>query len=157
MSGKTRSKKRKPPSQGAGSGTLEGSAEAKRTAAVLLEVLAGLRATPDACDVLEVSANRYYQLEKRALQGFIAALEPLPRGRRKTPQDRIGELEREAQRLQRELTRSQALLRSMQRSIGVPGPTSKRNGKQPKRKRRPQPRAARTIKALRESSEESGE
>jgi len=150
-------KQSKPPSKKAGPKTLEGSAEAKKIAAVILEVLAGLRATPDACNALEISVNRYYVLETRALQGLIRALEPLPRGRRKTTQDRVGELEREAELLRRELTRSQALMRSMHRSIGVPSPTTKRNGKQPKRKRRPEARAMRTIKALREGSDESSE
>jgi len=70
-------KQSKPPSKKAGPKTLEGSAEAKKIAAVILEVLAGLRATPDACNALEISVNRYYVLETRALQGLISALEPL--------------------------------------------------------------------------------
>src|SRR5437660_12671441 len=55
---------------------VKGSAEAKKTAAVILEVLAGLRQTQDAAEALEISAGRYYAVEARAVQGLVAACEP---------------------------------------------------------------------------------
>ena len=57
------------------------SREAKRLAAVLLDVLAGARTPPQAAEVLGVSLPRYYQLEDRGLAGLVAACEARPRGR----------------------------------------------------------------------------
>ena len=100
--------------------TLTGSREAKRIAAVLLEVLSGERGPHEGSTALGISLSRYYVLETRALQGMISALEPQPRGRRKGPEDRIAELEREGRRLSQDLVRMQALLRASQRSLGLP-------------------------------------
>jgi hypothetical protein len=123
--------------------TLTGSREAKRLAAVLLEVLSGERGPQAGCAALGISLSRYYVLETRALQGMIAALEPLPKGRQKRPEDRIAEVERERKRLERELARSQALLRASQRSLGLPsakpgrrGKVTKATGKRKRRQRR---------------------
>ena len=100
--------------------TLAGSRDAKRAAAVVLEVLSGLRGPTEGSAALGVSLNRYYELETRALQGLVSALEPRPRGRQKTPQDEIRALEKETKRLERELTRAQTLVRAAQRTIGLP-------------------------------------
>ena len=62
------------------------SLEAKRIAALVLEVLAGTRTPAEAAASLEVSLPRYYQLEGRAFQGLVAACEPLPHGRHSTPE-----------------------------------------------------------------------
>jgi hypothetical protein len=146
-----------------GSRTLGGSREAKRQAAVLLEVLSGLRGPQDGSQVLGVSLNRYYQLETRALEGLIAALEPRPKGRQRTPESEIEQLRLERDRLGRELSRNQALLRAAQRSLGLPRARSEPNGskiaaksKTSKRKRRSRTvRAAKAIAALREATETS--
>ena len=47
---------------------LTGSSDAKRQAAILLEVLAGLRSASDASATLEISIMRYYMIETRALR-----------------------------------------------------------------------------------------
>jgi hypothetical protein len=104
-----------------GPATLVGSREAKRIAAGLLEVLSGVRGPKDGSAALGISLNRYYQLETRALQGFLAALEPKPKGRQKRPEDRLAALERDKRRLEQELARHQALVRAAQRSLGLPG------------------------------------
>ena len=52
------------------SSVLTGSHEAKRQGAVILEVLCGLRDAKAGADAMRVTANRYYQLETRALQGL---------------------------------------------------------------------------------------
>jgi len=67
------------------SGLLEASAEAKRIAAAVLEVLAGSRGPSEAASVLGISQARYYQLETRALAGLVAGCEPRRRGTRKGP------------------------------------------------------------------------
>ena len=134
--------------------SLAGSQTAKRHASVILEVLSGVRGPQEGSEAMGVSANRYYQLEARALAGLIAALEPRPKGKQQTPQRRIAALESENRTLRKELTRQQSLLRAAQRSLGVPQ-TPKRGkladkaepGK-PKRRRRGVVRGLKIAKAL---------
>jgi hypothetical protein len=134
--------------------TLTGSAVAKRQAVVILEVLSGVRDTVEGATVMGVSLTRYYTLETRALQGLITALEPRPRGRQKTAEMQVAELERERKRLERELTRSQALVRAAQRAVGLPARRSEGKGSKlgskgkVKRRRRRVTRAAKAIAAL---------
>ena len=140
--------------KGLGPKTLTGSRVAKRQAAVILEVLSGLRDARDGSTALGVSVNRYYQLETRALQGLIAALEPRPKGRQQSPETRLAMVERERGRLKQELGRYQALLRSAQRSLGLaslPRKTkrSKLGGKDKPRRRRTVQRGLRAVAALR--------
>jgi hypothetical protein len=136
-----------------GANALTGTPEAKRQAAIVLEVLSGLRRTEDASEAMKVPLPRYYLLETRALQGMISALEPRPVGRQRRPESEIAELKKEKDRLQRELHRSQALVRASQRALGIPQPPKPDDkSKLPgtgRRKRRATVRAVRTVKALR--------
>jgi len=100
--------------------TLGGSVQARRVLAVVLEALSGEVGTTEAAERLGVSLSRYYQLEGRALQGMLQAVEPRPRGPRKTPRREIEALAAEKRALERELRRQQTLVRSMQRSVGLP-------------------------------------
>ena len=93
-------------------------AEAKRLAAAILEVLAGARTPTEAATALNLSVPRYYQIESRALQGLLQACEPKPRGRVRSIKTEVETLSKENQRLQRELTRHQALARAAQRARG---------------------------------------
>ena len=129
-----------------------GSREANRVAAAILEVLAGVRTPTDAAQALVISVPRYYQLEQRALEGLIAACEPRRLGRVQNSESRVSALEREVQRWQQESARQQALVRAVQRTIGLAAPAVKAVattcGKKT-RKRRPTVRALRAAKALR--------
>jgi hypothetical protein len=145
-----------------GTARLRGSGQAKRQAAVLLEVLSGLRGPQDGSQVLGISVNRYYQLETRALQGLITALEPRPKGRQHTPEGEIKQLRGENERLTRDLSRNQALLRAAQRSLGLPraargsdgGKLASKGKTIGKGKRRVRTvRAIKAIEALREATE----
>jgi hypothetical protein len=128
------------------------SKEAKRLAAMLLDVLAGSRTPPQAAETLGVSLPRYYQLEDRGLNGLLLACETRPRGRQANVETQLHMLTRENERLQRELARYQTLVRLTQRSVGVPPPTPmKTTGK--RRKRKPTVRALRRANRLREESE----
>jgi hypothetical protein len=121
---------------------VENSKEAKRWVVAILEVLGGTRTPQQASDALGMSLPRYYQVEARALQALLGACEPKPRGRQPDPGKEIAQLQRENERLQRELSRQQSLAR-MARSIGLPAPaptTAKANGKK-SRKRKPATRA----------------
>jgi hypothetical protein len=110
------------------------SAKAKRSAAVILEVLSGMRSVAEASEAMGVSANRYYQLEARGLEGLVEALEPRSRGRRRSKDDEIAKLVTERERLTREVNRLLTLVRSAQRTMGIPAVKKPRKGA-PKRRR----------------------
>jgi hypothetical protein len=136
------------------------SSPARRQAAVILEVLAGVRRPSEAAQSLSVSVPRYYQLERRALLGLVAACEPAPRGPRQEQTRQIAALEREKLRLQRECDRQQALVRAAQRSLGLAPPSAARPpAKEPegkkdsgpakrRRNRRPMVRALQAARSL---------
>jgi hypothetical protein len=103
---------RKAPAPGA-------SEAARKTAAVILEVLSGLRGVADAAKALGVAPARYYHLEQRAVEGLITACEPKPVGRQPQPTAVTERQQKECLRLRQDLLRHQALLRSAQRALGV--------------------------------------
>ena len=113
-------------------------AQAKQLAAAILEVLAGARTPTEAATALALSVPRYYQLEAQALRGLLAACEPRPKGRVRKVKNEVETLCKENQRLQRELTRHQALARAAQRAVGLaplaPTPLTK-TGKKPRKRR----------------------
>lgn len=140
------------------------SRSAKKTAAVVLEVLCGQRDTTSASEALGISLSRYYLLEGRAVEGLIKALEPRPRGKQKSPAVALREALSEVAQLQRDVARGQALLRVSQRSLGVKVAskparkgsklgTSTKSGTKKKRRRRTVRRAAQVIARLRSESE----
>jgi hypothetical protein len=124
--------------------------EAKKRAAAILEVLAGVRTPSAAAVALGVSVPRYYLLEERALQGLVQACEAQPKGRGANLEAQRVRLERECQRWQRDCARQQALLRAAQRTIGLtaaPVPQAKKvSGR--RRSRRPTARALRAVARL---------
>jgi hypothetical protein len=140
--------------------TVAGTDGARRAAAVILEVLSGVRGTAEACEALSITPMRYYVLETRALQGLVGALEPRPRGKRRTAEDEIFRIRREKVKLERELARTQALVRAAERTIGIPAVASKSkiaaDGKKTRRPRRTE-RARRAIAALRAPTAPAGE
>jgi len=127
------------------------SEEARRVAAVVLDVLAGVRTPADAASALAVSQPRYLALETRALTGMLAACERRGKGRRCSSEREIVELRRKAARLERESARNAALLRMAQRAFGLravekPRPTKDARGR---KRRKPSVRALRVATALR--------
>jgi hypothetical protein len=135
---------------------LEGSEGARKTAAVILEVLAGLRSPTEGSEALGISPMRYYVLERRSLEGMVHALEPRPKGKRHSPAEAMHRLEKEKRRLERELGRMQALVRAAQRTMGLPAPPSREKKKGQARRRRPAVRAMKTVALLRSTSPEAG-
>jgi hypothetical protein len=129
------------------------SKESKRLAAVILEVLAGVRTPGQAAEVLHVSLPRYYQLEVRALRGLVESCEPKPKGRQAQTGSAEAALRRENEHLRREVTRQQSLVRLTQRNIGLTPPAPKAvTGK--KRKRRPCVRALQLAQRLQREAAE---
>ena len=134
--------------------------EAQRLAAAILEVLAGMRTPGQAAEALGMSQARYFQIETRAMQALVAGCEPRPRGPGRSADQELAVLKRQHERLQRELSRQQTLVRLAQRNIGLapPKPTSgkpssKDKGK--KRRRRPVVRALRAAEVLQQRSQET--
>lgn len=141
----------KRPEAKAGAKALGGSAEARRTAAIVLESVCGVCSVEEASTRLGIAVPRYYVLETRALQGLIEALEPRARGRKQTDESRIAGLTRQAARLEREVRRYQALHRAATRVIGLaplsPKPAEAKGAKQRRVRRRA--RAERVVDVLR--------
>jgi hypothetical protein len=131
------------------------SAEAKRLAAAILEVLAGARTPTEAAVTLGLSLARYYVLEERALQGMLVACEPRTMSRGPSPESALAALRRECDQLRRECTRQQTLVRAAQRTIGLAPPTPAARGPQTngkkRRSRRPTARALRVAARLKEA------
>jgi hypothetical protein len=135
---------------------VSGSGEARRAAAVILEVLSGLRGTGEAAEELTTSLTRYYSLEARAVQGLVQALEPLPKGPHKSVTAELAEVKRDKRRLAAEVARLQSLLRVGQRTLGIKSVEPRRKrGKlgdtshPPKRRRRRTGRGRLAVALLR--------
>lgn len=153
------------PYQPTGPKTLRGSEKARKSVAVVLEVLTGIRGPQDGADALGITLSRYYAIETRGLQGMLAALEPRPRGRVLTPAREIERLRQDNARLDREVERGRAVLRALERTVGVtkslPSTRTKRStivgkhGKTKRMRRRTVVRAERAIAALRDTSDPS--
>jgi hypothetical protein len=123
----------------------DASREAKRLAAAILEVLAGLRTPAQAAQATDVSLPRYYQMEAQAVAGLVRACERQPKGRRREP-NAAAALAKENERLKRDLGRQQTLVRLAQRSVGLSPPVPSAKAR---RKRKPTMRALVTAERLR--------
>jgi len=141
--------------------------EAQRMAAAILEVLAGARTPGQAAEALGVSLPRYFQLETRAMHALVDSCQARPRGRAPSADKELAALRRQQERLQRELTRQQSLVRLAQRTIGLAPPKaepsvstagSKSNAastSKKRRRRRPVVRALRAAEQLQRQSKEA--
>lgn len=108
-----------PRPQRTGAKSVRGSDAARRLAALLLEAWSGVRSTQSAAEAMGVAVTRFYQLEARALQMIVSAMEPRARGRQRTPESEIQKLKAEILRLRRDAERFQSLYRTAQRALGV--------------------------------------
>jgi hypothetical protein len=141
--------------------------DAQRLAAAILEVLAGARTPGQAAEALGVSLPRYFQLETRAMHALVDSCQARPRGRAPSADKELAALRRQQERLQRELTRQQSLVRLAQRTIGLAPPKaepaaastgSKSNSgtkSKKRRRRRPVVRALRAAEQLQRQSKEA--
>jgi hypothetical protein len=137
---------------GGGAASLsDASAEARKLAAAILEVLAGAQTPSEAAQSLGLSLARYYQLETRAVAGLVVACE-IRRGKgRGRGGGELAALRRECEQLRRECARQQALARATRRTVGLapPPPAPSPAASAPKRrKRRPTARALKMAALL---------
>lgn len=121
---------------------------ARKQAAAILEVLAGVRTPTQAAQALGVSLPRYYVLETRAVHGILLACEPRTLGRQATAESALGALRRECEQLRRDCGRQQALVRAAQRTVGLTAPAPVPTKPPPSgKKRRPRRPTARALRA----------
>jgi len=133
-----------------------GSKRARQITSVVIETFSGSLGTAEAAEQLGISLSRYYQLEAKALDGMLRALEPRPRGPCVTPEKRIKALEAEKKALEKELRRHQALLRAAHRAVGLP---AKKKGGASSGRRGGRQRGSRgktVLETLRPKPEEGG-
>jgi len=104
-----------------GPSTLKGSRRARQVAVAVLGALSGETGVTEAAELIGVSLSRYYQLETRALEGLLQAVEPRGKGPQMTPEREIKALEAEKKALEKELRRHQTLLRAAHRTVGLGG------------------------------------
>jgi hypothetical protein len=129
------------------------SREAQKTAAAILEVLAGGRTPAQAAEALGMSLPRYFQLETRAMHALVKSCEAKPRGPSRSADKELAALKRQYDRLQRELARQQTLVRMAQRTIGLAAPAKPPPGQ--KKRRRPVVRALKAAVYLQERGQEA--
>lgn len=124
------------------------SAQAQKTAAVVLEVLAGSLGVREAAQGLGISEVSYYKVEDRALKGLASACEPAVKGPGSDPEKALTDLKKENARLERALKRYQALTRATQRAAGlmIPRPAQTKPDKNGKH-RKPRSPMARALRA----------
>ncbi len=112
------------------------SPEARKNAAAVLEVLAGLRTPTQAAQVLGLALPGYYNLELRALNGLMSSCEPPRKGRQKDAHRELDEARAQCKKLAAEVQRYQALARATQRTIGLTAPPPTPGKTESGRKRR---------------------
>jgi hypothetical protein len=133
---------------------VQGSRAARKTAGVVLEVLAGQLSPTEAAEVLGISSQGYYLLEGRALDGLVAGCEPRPKGRTRTAADEVVALKKEMSKLKRDCARYQTLARVAQRNAGIAVPKRKKTEAKKKRRRKPTVRALKAAKDLKQDKQE---
>jgi hypothetical protein len=109
----------------------------------VLEVMGGLSSPSSAAEAVGMSLPRYYALEKKALEGLVAACSPGGRrGRQASPAREAEQLRERVKGLEREAARNLALLRAAQRAAGLAAPSpksskgSEKDAPSPRRRRR---------------------
>jgi hypothetical protein len=124
---------------------------ARREAAAVLEVLAGVRTPQQAAEALEVSLPTYFNLETRALRGLMIACSHNPRGRQRSLAPQLREANTRLANLERQVQRYQALLRTAQRTVGLSPTVEPARGVKGKgRRKKPMVRALRVIELLKQ-------
>ena len=138
-------RRRRPRDTATAERTADASTAARRGAAAILEVWAGVRTPQQAASALGLSLPRYYQIEQRAVTAVVTSCEPQPRGPGPNLERQIRALERQLATSRRDAARLQTLLRTSQRTLGLaapPAPAAAGKGS----KRRPKKPTARALK-----------
>lgn len=95
-------------------------------ARVFLAASVGELSVAEACEKLGISRQRFYELEDRAVGGFLRELAPKPAGRPARPKDPVAALAREIDKLKRENERLWLYIKVLQRLAGIESAEKKR-------------------------------
>ena len=126
---------------------LQGSAEAKQRAKVILQTLLGALRVQEACRVLGICEQRFQQLREEMLQAAVARLEARPTGRprRAAEPEEISALRQELETMQLALRVAQVReeialampLAAARAEPAAPAEPEKKTPRRPKRRARP--------------------
>ena len=105
-------------------------------ARVFLAASVGALSVAEACEKLGISRQRFYELEDRAVGGFLRELAPKSAGRPARPKDPTAPLAKEIDKLKRENERLWLYIKVLQRLAGI-------ESAEKKRRRPPKPGAPR--------------
>ena len=138
----------------------DSSREARRIAILILEVLGGARTPSEAAAEMGSSEARYHMLEKRGIDGLVAALVPRGRGPVPSLEKELAKLRQKCEKLEHERMRYQALHRVAQKTMRIaapPSPASRAKSKGTRgRKRKRAVRALRAAQRLKQEGEGKG-
>lgn len=95
-------------------------------ARVFLAASVGEISVSEACEKLGLSRQRFYELEDRAVAGYLRELAPKPAGRPAKPADPTVALAREVDKLKRENGRLWLYIKVLQHLAGIEGVEKKR-------------------------------
>ena len=95
-------------------------------ARLFLAASVGEISVSEACEKLSLSRQRFYELEDRAVTGYLRELAPKPAGRPAKPTDPTAALAREIDKLKRENGRLWLYIKVLQRLAGIEGVEKKR-------------------------------
>lgn len=123
---------------------------AKRRCLLVLNVLSGERPVTDVIAEAKISRGTYYQLESKALQAMIAALQPGAASAEDpsaAASKQIAELEAKVAKLEKELRRKERLLLLTRKVVGSGPVTTARRGRPRKSKKKATARRGRASSA----------
>ena len=101
-------------------------------ARIFLAASVGELSVQEACGKLGISRQRFYELEDRAVAGYLRELAPKPAGRPTKPRDPTVALAREVEKLKQENGRLWLYIKVLQRLAGIESVEKKRR-RSPKR------------------------
>jgi hypothetical protein len=83
----------------------EGPVQAKQRARVIFETMAGKYRVPEACRILKICEQRFYQLRAQLVRAAVNEFAPKPAGRRRRPaeSEEMTALRAQVEELKREL------------------------------------------------------
>jgi hypothetical protein len=90
-------------------------------ARIFLAASIGELSVSEACAKLDMSRQRFYELEDRAVAGYLRELEPKPPGRPAKVKDPTAGLARDVEALRKEKERLWLYIRVLQRLAGIRG------------------------------------
>ncbi|MCE9555328.1 MAG: hypothetical protein K8T91_18415 [Planctomycetes bacterium] len=93
---------------------------------IFLLASVGELSVSEACEKLDLSRQRFYELEDRAIAGYLRELAPKPAGRPPKPRDPTEGLAREIDKLKKENGRLWLYIRVLQRLAGIRGDDEKK-------------------------------